>query len=138
MAVPKIWRKIPQYYNLIGKSCQKCSEKYFPPRDICPECGAYPLVDFKFSGKGKIETFTIIRSPLSDPEGEHLEIYFQKTPYVLAIIKLIEGPKITAEIVDCEMDEVQIEKAVNVVFRKIMEKGKHGVIQYGYKFRLVE
>ena len=93
MAVPKIWRKIPQYYNLIGKSCQKCSEKYFPPRDICPECGAYPLVDFKFSGKGKIETFTIIRSPLSDPEGENLEIYFQKTPYVLAIIKLIEGPK---------------------------------------------
>ena len=69
--------------------------------------------------------------------GENLDIYFQKTPYVLAIIKLIEGPKITAEIVDCEMDEVQIEKAVNVVFRKIMEKGKHGVIQYGYKFRLV-
>jgi len=56
---------------------------------------------------------------------------------VLAIIELEEGPKLTAEIVDCSLDEVEIGKKAEGVFRKILEKGKKGVIQYGYKFRFV-
>lgn len=72
-----------------------------------------------------------------DPEGEVIDIHAQTIPYILAIVKLEEGPKLTAEIVDCEIDEVKIGKEVGAVFRKIVEKGPHGVIQYGYKFKLV-
>ena len=137
MAVPKIWRKIPEYYNLIGRKCPECGSLYFPARYVCKRCGCFELEEHKFSGKGKIITFTIIRTPISDSEGENIEILAYHIPYVLAIIELDEGPRLTAQIVDCSLEKVEIGKEVEVVFRKILEKGNKGVIQYGYKFRLV-
>ena len=95
------------------------------------------LDDFKFKGIGKIVTYTIIRTSLNDPQKELVDIPARNIPYVLAIIKLKEGPKLTAEIVDCELDRVKIGLEVKKVFRKIVEKGPHGVIQYGYKFKPV-
>ena len=134
MTVAKIWRKIPEQYNLIGKKCPSCQKLYFPPREICPECGCHEMEDFKFSGRGKIITFTIIRTQQNEEELN--ETPCRMVPYALAIIQLEEGPMLTAEIVDCEFDEILIGKNVELVFRKILEKGEKGVIQYGYKFRL--
>jgi uncharacterized OB-fold protein len=137
MAVSKIWRKIPENYNLIGNKCKKCSSLIFPARDVCKNCSSIELENYKFIGKGEIVTFTIIRTPVHDPEGENIDIAARTIPYILAIIKLAEGPLLTTQIVDCEINEVEIDKEVEVVFRKIVEKGKKGVIQYGYKFKLV-
>jgi uncharacterized OB-fold protein len=136
MAVPKIWRKIPEYYNLRGKKCPQCNKLYFPARDVCKNCGCIKMQDHHFIGKGQIVTYTIIRTPVSDPEGENSDFVCRNIPYVLAIIKLDEGPMLTTEIVDCQINEVNIGSRVEVVFRKILEKGEKGVIQYGYKFRL--
>lgn len=137
MAVPKIWRKIPEYYNLIGRHCPDCKELYFPVREVCKKCGCLKMEEHKFEGKGNIVTFTITRTPMSDPEGENTEVPARDVPYAVAIIKLEEGPMLTAEIVDCDFDDIEIGKNVEVVFRKIIEFGTKGVIQYGYKFRLV-
>ncbi len=137
MAVPKIWRKIPEYYNLVGKRCPECDSYFFPKRPVCMKCGCTELEDFKFKGSGEIVTYTIIRTPMSDPEHENLEIPARSVPYVLAIIKLEEGPSLTAQVVDCKESELKIGKKVEVVFRKILEKGPKGVIQYGYKFKII-
>ncbi len=75
-------------------------------------------------------SYTVIYAP---PEGfENIK------PYILAIIKLKEGPSLTAQIVDCKIDEVKIGSKVKAVFRKIYEEGDKGVILYGYKFKLVK
>jgi uncharacterized OB-fold protein len=60
------------------------------------------------------------------------------SPYAVGIIELDEGAKITAQIVDCDVNELNIGDEVEVVFRKIREDGKEGVISYGYKFKLRE
>ncbi len=137
MTVPRIWRRIPEHYNLIGKKCSGCNELYFPSREVCVKCGSLKMEDYKFKGEGNIITFTIIRTGVNDPESEMPEKAFRKIPYNLAIIQLEEGPMLTAEIVDCMPEEVEIGKKVEVVFRKILEMGKKGVIQYGYKFKLI-
>jgi len=128
--LPSYWRLIPQRYNLIGTECERCKEKFFPPRKLCPNCRRLGKIkEYKFSGKGEIYSYTIIYSP---PEG------FEKNkPYVVAIIKLDEGPKITAQVVDCKPEEVKVGKRVEMVFRRIMVGGKEGSIRYGYKFRLI-
>ncbi|MFH0875912.1 MAG: Zn-ribbon domain-containing OB-fold protein [archaeon] len=136
MTVPLIWRKIPHYYNLIGKKCTECNWLYFPPRDVCTKCGSRKLDNHKFNGIGEIVTYTIIRTPMPDPEEELSDIDTRIVPYILAIIKLVEGPKLTTEIVDCEPENIAIGKKVELCFRKLLEKGEAGVIQYGYKFRL--
>ena len=49
--------------------------------------------------------------------------------------KLSEGPRITAQIVDCDIDDVKIGMKVESVFRKIQQDGSTGAIYYGYKFK---
>lgn len=128
--LPSYWRLISHRYNLIGTECENCKEKFFPPRKLCPNCRRLGKIkEFKFSGRGAIYSYTIIHSP---PEGfEHLK------PYVVAIIKLDEGPMITSQIVDCKPEDVAIGKKVEMVFRRVLSTSKEGSIRYGYKFKLV-
>jgi len=123
------WRLIPQRYNLIGSECKTCGDKFFPARNLCPTCRRRGnIADYTFKGEGEIFSFTVVHAP---PLGlEYLK------PYIAAIIKLREGPLITAQIVDCRPDEVSIGNKVKMVFRKIIVEGSEGIIKYGYKFKL--
>ena len=56
----------------------------------------------------------------------------------VAIIELEEGAKVTAQIVDADVDDIQIGDPVEMVFRKIREDGPDGVISYGFKFKIVK
>lgn len=132
-AVPRFWREIPQRYNLIGNECGACERIYFPPRESCPYCrrkSMDKMKNVKLSGKGKVVTYTIIYVAPENFEGQ--------APYPIAIIKLDEGPRITAQIVDCDIDKVKIGMKVQSTFRKIQEDGWVGAIYYGYKFKPVE
>jgi len=123
------WRHIPQRYNLIGTKCTRCGEIYFPKRVMCPECRRKgQLENIKFSGKGKIHTYSIIHTPTEE--------FKSLSPYTVAIIELEEGAKITSQIVDCQKNDIQIGDDVELVLRKIKEEGDEGVISYGYKFKL--
>jgi len=130
ISVPRFWREIPQRYNFIGNTCKKCGWINFPPRSICKKCHEHDFERVDLKGRGKILTYTVIRA--APEQFENL------VPYVVAIIRLDEGPRITAQIVDCEPDEAAIGKRVKVCFRKIAEDGKAGAISYGYKFQLDE
>ncbi len=126
MSVARFWRKIPQRYNLIGTRCTNCGRFFFPPRSFCPDCRrAGNIVDHQFSGNGKIVTYTVIRTA-----SEQFE---QMTPYVLAIVQLDEGPRMTGQVV-CAPEEAAIGMKVKPVFRKMSTDGESGVINYGTKF----
>jgi uncharacterized OB-fold protein len=83
----------------------------------------------KLSGKGEVVTYTIIHVGPEDFE--------EQVPYPIAIIKLEEGPQVTAQIVDCKIDEVKIGMKVESTFRKIVQDGSTGAIYYGYKFKKI-
>jgi len=131
MAV-RTWRNRKSLYNLVGGQCDSCQAVVFPQRLVCG-CGSTSFTEKQMQGAGKIETFTVIRTTAAN---ENIDIPARSAPYILAIIQLAEGPRLTAEVVDCDVEEVHIGSAVESVFRKITEKGEKGVIQYGYKFRL--
>ena len=132
-AVPRFWREIPQRYSIIGNQCTSCNKVFFPPRESCPVCrrkSYQKMKSLKLSGKGKIITYTIIYDA---PEA-----FDKQAPYPMAIIELDEGPRITAQIVDCNIDDVKIGMKVQSTFRKIQQDGKIGAIYYGYKFKPLE
>ncbi len=127
----RIWRETEYRYNLIGYKCKNCNRTYFPPRDICPYChreSIGKMEKFKLSGNGEITSYSIVH--------ESSSAFKRQVPYVMALIKLNEGPVITAQIVDCDPDNVEIGKKVHMAFRKIREDGTNGIIEYGYKFKL--
>ena len=75
-------------------------------------------------------TYSVIRSAPDD---------FKKVaPYAVAVIELEEGAKLTAQLVDCDVDNLEIGDPVEMVFRKIREDGEDGVISYGFKFRVTK
>lgn len=132
MAVSRFWREIPYRYNIIGSRCGVCGTVDFPPRAICPHCrrkSIGKMEDVPLSGAGTIVSYSIVHEPL---EGFEMQV-----PYPIAMIKLDEGPMLTAQIVNCEPGEVKLGAKVKAVFRKIQEESKSGVIYYGYKFELV-
>jgi uncharacterized OB-fold protein len=131
--VARFWREIPQRYNIKGNKCGSCNEIFFPPREACPFCrrkSMGKMSELTLSGKGKIVTYTIIH--------ESPENFKEQVPYPIAIIKLNEGPRVTAQIVDCDISDVKIGMKVESTFRRIQEDGYTGAIYYGYKFKPLE
>lgn len=85
------------------------------------------MMDYKLSGKGEVVSYSIIHVAPEDFE--------EQVPYPIAIIKLEEGPQVTAQIVDCNIDDVKVGMKVESTFRRIQEDGYIGAIYYGYKFK---
>ncbi|WP_407355105.1 Zn-ribbon domain-containing OB-fold protein [Methanolobus sp. WCC5] len=126
MSVPRFWRKQIARYNLVGTHCKRCGEYFYPPRNMCPACRREgEIEDFKFSGKGEVQTFTVIHTAAEGFENQ--------TPYILGIIKLEEGPSLTSQII-CEPEYVHIGMKVKPVFRKLGQASERGMIFYGTKF----
>jgi uncharacterized OB-fold protein len=58
-------------------------------------------------------------------------------PYMVGLIDLEEGVRITAQLTDVIPEEVEIGMTLEMVIRQIYEDGPKGPILYGYKFRPV-
>lgn len=128
MEISRHWRLRQQRYGMQGEVCPHCSVKIFPPRDVCPECGKEAKNIFQFSGRGEVYSYTTIYEP---PAG-----YEENTPYTVALVKLAEGPLVTAQLTDLGEVSVEIGMPVEMVTRRLRQDGdERGLIVYGYKFR---
>ena len=130
MEIPRHWRLNQQRFGLIGEVCQHCQTKIFPPRDICPACGKEAKTSYAFSGRGEIFSFTTIYEP---PSG-----FDETAPYTVALVKLEEGPMVTAQLTDLGESLPEIGMPVEMVTRRLRADGdERGMLIYGYKFRPV-
>lgn len=128
MDIPRHWRLKKQRYSLTGEVCDHCQAKLFPPRDICPECGEEAKTLFQFSGKGEVYSFTTVYDA---PQG-----YAEQAPYTLAMVKLEEGPLVTAQLTDLGGQKPSIGMPVEMVTRLLRSAtDERGMLIYGYKFR---
>ena len=128
MEIPRHWRLKQQRYALVGEVCPHCDAKIFPPRDVCPNCGGEARNTYNFSGKGEVYSFTRMAD---GPAG-----FEEQAPYTVALVKLVEGPVVTAQLTDLGDTRVEIGMPVEMVTRRIRQDGdERGMIVYGYKFR---
>ncbi len=129
MQVPRYWREQRERYNLVGTRCGACGHVTFPRRTICPSCrheSIGQLEDEAFEGTGEVVSWTRVHDALPGREVE--------TPYLLGIVELDEGPRVTAQLVDLDPEEAREGLRVEARFRKLGEASESGVIHYGYKF----
>src|SRR3989337_794716 len=129
MEVSRHWRLRQQRYALVGEVCPHCDVKIFPPRDICPDCGREARTEYQFSGRGEVYSYTTVHDA---PAGH--EAY---APYTVAVIRLEEGPMVTAQLTDLGDQPIEIGTPVAMTTRKIGEDGERGMLVYAYKFRPV-
>ena len=127
MRLASYWRTSKQRLSLVGEVCPSCGAKLFPPRDVCPKCGGPANTALRFSGKGVVYSFSTV---YSSPKA-----FEQYAPYLVALVKLDEGPLVAAQLTDVAREEVYIGMPVEMVTRRMREEGQDGLIIYNYKFR---
>ncbi len=122
MQLPKHWRLKGPRYRLEGaRNLQSGAVQFPPPADLE---GWEP---FAFSGRATVESFTSVERA-ADGFGDGL---------VMALVRLEEGPLVTAQLADVTLADVSIGMPVQMVTRKLRHLGPDGLIVYGYKFRPV-
>lgn len=100
--------------TIMGKSCPGCKAVLFPPRKTCGRCYSETGDWVELSGKGVVETFTVVR--YREPTLP------AKPPYILGQIKL-EGTNggITHLVKGVDLDEIKIGMEVQAVIKEERE-----------------
>lgn len=128
-SVAREWREIPGRYNLKGSKCPICGKVYFPNRDMCPQCRRISLGKMEshaLSREGEVYSFAVVHEV---PDCNN-----RQKPYVVAMVQIADGVKISAQLVDIDPDKVKIGMPVRAVLRRLDADGESGIIRYGYKF----
>jgi hypothetical protein len=127
MELPRYHRLRGPYYRLEGSVCPACARRFFPPRQVCPSCRTSGLEPFTFCGRGVLYSFSRVLQPARG--------YASMAPYTVAMVRLEEGPLVSAQLADADGIDLAIGMPVEMVTRKIRDAEEHGYIVYGYKFR---
>ncbi|MBF0362443.1 MAG: Zn-ribbon domain-containing OB-fold protein [Oligoflexia bacterium] len=122
----KNWREYNHRYRFEASKCKKCNHINFPTRLVCPKCKGREFEQIDLPYEGKIITYTV---QYVTPAG-----FEDITPYVVAIVELTNGVRVTAQIADCSPEDIKSVSNVVMETRKVREDGHSGIIAYGYKF----
>ncbi len=95
--------------ELLIKHCDACGRDFFYPRTHCPRCWSAETSWKRASGRGTVYTFTVVHQNDLPPFKERL-------PYVIAIVELEEGVRMTSNI-EAEPSSVRCGMPVEVAFR---------------------
>jgi len=101
--------------TLLIQRCRTCGRYQFYPRGHCVHCFAPDPEWTPASGRGRLHTYAVIRRT---PNAE----FAADCPYVLAIIELDEGPRMTARIVG-EAGDIACDQRVHAVFTAAGQAG---------------
>jgi uncharacterized OB-fold protein len=100
-------------HQLCLQRCRPCERYFFYPRAACPYCLSADLEWRQVSGRGTLNTFTVVYRGQKDfPLG---------SPYVIAIVELAEGPRLMTNLIGVEPDPVRLRigMPVEVVFEDV-------------------
>ncbi len=95
--------------RLVIPHCRSCGHAFFMPRHLCPSCWSDDLEWKEACGRGKVHSFSVVRRA-------SLATFATRTPYVLALIDLQEGPRMMTNIVGDNALKTRIGDAVTVCF----------------------
>lgn len=122
MQIAKNWRLKGPRYRLEGARDPQSNAVLFPPPADSDAWERVPL-----SGRGVIESYAA--------SGKTADSFTDKLP--IALVRLEDGPLVTAQLTDVALSDVSIGMPVEMVTRKLRDLGPDGLIVYGYKFRPV-
>ena len=102
--------------KLAGSRCRTCGALYLPPRPLCTTCYGEDLTWEQLSGDGELAAFTVVHIA---PSAMIDAGYGRDKPYVSGIVKLTEGPSISAQIIGVDAskpESIRIGTPVHAVF----------------------
>ena len=97
--------------RFVIQHCKACGAFIFYPRPVCPECFGGEFDWAQASGEGEVLTYSVVyQAPYP--------AYAPNTPYILAVIKLKEGPQMMANVLNCPTKGIKVGLKVRVCFEE--------------------
>jgi uncharacterized OB-fold protein len=93
--------------ELLAQRCTACDRFIWYPRHACPGCLGAAMEWVALSGAGSIYTFNVMRKP-GNP------MMAAAVPYIVALVDLDEGVRMTTNIVGDDLDDLRCDQRVEV------------------------
>jgi uncharacterized OB-fold protein len=107
-------------HKLLLPRCNACGTFWFPPSRRCVHCLSPDFGWRESAGEGRIYSFVVFHRV-------YHPAYESDVPYTVAIVELDEGPRLLANVVGTQPDDVRCDMRVRVVFE---ERGEHTIPQF--------
>ncbi|MFN2222236.1 MAG: Zn-ribbon domain-containing OB-fold protein [Chloroflexota bacterium] len=108
-------------HKLMGSRCASCDALYVPPRPLCSDCFGETMTWEEMGGHGELRAFTVVHIASS----AMIEAgYGRENPHFSGIVKLDEGPSISAQILGADAahpEQLAIGTPLHAVF---IERGE--------------
>ncbi len=127
MNIARHWRERVTRYRLEGQRHRLTGEVRFPALPPALDEDPDDWEPYQLSGRGEIYSFSVLRQTPED--------FASLGIYPVVLVRLEEGPLVTAQLTDCDEADLTIGMPVEMVTRRWMDTGEDGVLVYGYKFR---
>jgi uncharacterized OB-fold protein len=99
---------------LLIQKCERCGGYQFYPRLVCIRC-AGAVVWIQADGRGTIYSYTVVHR-------EPHEAFRALVPYVIALVDLIEGPRMMTRLRPVSPGSLRIGRDVRVTFERVTEE----------------
>ena len=96
-------------HELMVPRCRTCSNLFFYPREVCPDCLSSDLEWTAVSGRGRLHSYTVVYQPANPA-------FRDDVPYIYAMVQLDEGPRMISNLVDCPIEDVEMDMPVSAIF----------------------
>lgn len=110
------WWDATRDRQLMVQRCGSCGHDQLYPRAICVACHGQALSLVQADGSGRIYSFSVVHR---SPDEQHFS-----PPYIVALIRLSEGPTITSNVVGARIEAVSCDLPVTVTWEPL-EDGRH-------------
>lgn len=100
-------------HELRIQRCADCGQHRFPATTYCPNCQSAAVDWVKASGNATVFSWIVVRHPVPK------EVYAQDVPYVVALVTLEEGVRMSTNIVGCAPEAVTADMKLKVQFRDV-------------------
>ena len=91
--------------------CPACGQYVFYPRQHCPFCWNSGLDWRQVSGEGHLYSYSIVYVSA-------LPEFKDQVPYIYALVELSEGIRLTANLIECPLDQLKVGLPVKLALVK--------------------
>jgi uncharacterized OB-fold protein len=103
------WWQAIQDRRLLVNACVSCGRNSVYMRPFSPHCRSTEVAPAPASGRATLYTWSVVR--------QNAAPFDVRTPYVVAMVDLVEGPRLMTVVEDCPIETLTAGMELTIAFR---------------------
>lgn len=101
--------------RLVLQKCNHCGRFFYPISPACPYCLSDDFTWTEVSGRGRVMSWIVYHKVF-------FPAFADRIPYNVAHVELEEGPRLTANILECRNEDIAMGMPVEACFEKVTDE----------------